>query len=166
MQWSSLMYSLWIYGLCNGISYVNKCMDAESDFAIWYLHRWSYLRVWNEGKMLWFLRRRPRLLLFVALLQFAVPFENDQTNDLIIAKAGHVVPTIDQMDELSDEFIAFTHLGSNTYTWMEQGPDQWIKRRMLPEWLGLFTSMHQGGLCSCRVAMPFKESRCFRCYLK
>lgn len=43
------------------------------------------------------------------------------TEETIIAKAAHVVPTPNQMSALQNEFIAFVHFGPNTFTRKEWG---------------------------------------------
>lgn len=62
--------------------------------------------------------------------------------EVVIAKAAHVVPTKNQLDALENEFIAFVHIGPNTFTRREWGTgmedpkifdlrtldtDQWVK---------------------------------------
>lgn len=78
---------------------------------------------------------KKRLLFFSTLLvtgslfaqQKEIPFANTiainpgDSKDLIIEKAAHVVPTPNQLSALQNEFIAFIHMGPNTFTRMEWG---------------------------------------------
>lgn len=53
--------------------------------------------------------------------QSTIKVEAGDTNDQIIAKAVHVVPTLGQLEALQNQFIAFVHFGPNTFTRMEWG---------------------------------------------
>lgn len=50
-----------------------------------------------------------------------IKIEEDDTQEIIIRKAAHVVPTSNQLNALRNEFIAFIHFGPNTFTRMEWG---------------------------------------------
>ena len=53
--------------------------------------------------------------------QNTIKVETNDTNEQIIAKAAHVIPTQNQMEALQNEFIAFVHFGPNTFTRREWG---------------------------------------------
>lgn len=54
-------------------------------------------------------------------LQNTIKIEEGDSQELIIEKAAHVVPTPNQLAALQNEFIAFIHFGPNTFTRMEWG---------------------------------------------
>ena len=88
--------------------------------------------------------------------------END-TQDSIIVKAAHVVPTPNQYSALKNEFTAFIHFGPNTFTRMEWGsgketPDIFdLKNLDTDQWCSamksagmqmvIFTAKHHDGFC-------------------
>ncbi|MGQ7870264.1 alpha-L-fucosidase [Sunxiuqinia sp. sy24] len=92
-----------------------------------------------------------------------IAVDGDDTKDSIILKAAHVVPTPNQMDALSDEFIAFIHFGPNTFTRMEWGTgmedpkvfdlrkldtDQWCQAMKAAGMTKvIFTAKHHDGFC-------------------
>ena len=47
--------------------------------------------------------------------------DEGDSKELIIAKAAHVIPTVNQLEALGNEFIAFVHFGPNTFTRLEWG---------------------------------------------
>lgn len=53
--------------------------------------------------------------------QSTIKIEEGDTQEAIIGKAAHVVPTENQLDALRNEFIAFIHFGPNTFTRKEWG---------------------------------------------
>ena len=50
-----------------------------------------------------------------------IKVEDSDSKEVILEKAAHVVPTANQLRSLENEFIAFVHLGPNTFTRMEWG---------------------------------------------
>ena len=50
-----------------------------------------------------------------------IKIEPEDSKEEIISKAAHVVPTKNQLEALKDGFVAFVHLGPNSFTKMEWG---------------------------------------------
>jgi len=55
------------------------------------------------------------------VFQNTIKVEANDSNEQIMAKAVHVIPTQNQLEALQNEFIAFTHFGPNTFTRLEWG---------------------------------------------
>ncbi|MDR2920136.1 MAG: alpha-L-fucosidase [Tannerella sp.] len=53
--------------------------------------------------------------------QSTIKVDANDTKEIILEKAAHVIPTPNQLDALKNEFIAFVHFGPNTFTQMEWG---------------------------------------------
>lgn len=54
-------------------------------------------------------------------LQNTIEIDAGDSQEMIIEKAAHIVPTPNQLAALQNEFIAFIHFGPNTFTRMEWG---------------------------------------------
>ena len=90
-----------------------------------------------------------------------IKVEAGDTDDVIIRKAAHVVPTDNQLAALRNEFIAFVHFGPNTFTRLEWGTgkedpkifdlktldtDQWCKAMKAAGMkMVIFTAKHHDG---------------------
>ncbi len=105
------------------------------------------------------------------------------SNDSIIIKAAHVVPTPNQYEALKNEFIAFIHFGPNTFTRMEWGSgmedpaifnlknldtDQWCEAmKSAGMKMVILTVKHHDGFCLWQtrytqhgvMSTPFKDGK-------
>jgi len=95
--------------------------------------------------------------------QSTIKVEADDSQELIITKAAHVVPTANQYEAMQNEFIAFLHFGPNTFTRMEWGDgkedpkvfdlkelhtDQWCEAmKAAGIRLAVLTVKHHDGFC-------------------
>ena len=87
----------------------------------------------------------------------------DDSKEMIIEKAAHVIPTANQLRAMQDEFIAFVHFGPNTFTQMEWGngmedpkvfdlkeldTDQWCEAMVAAGMKKvILTAKHHDGFC-------------------
>lgn len=88
---------------------------------------------------------------------------SSDTEESIIVKAAHVVPTTNQYEALKNEFIAFIHFGPNTFTQLEWGngkedpsifdlknldTDQWCQSMKAAGMkMVVLTAKHHDGFC-------------------
>tara|TARA_R110000737_G_scaffold98819_2_gene132937 strand:- start:307 stop:2631 length:2325 start_codon:yes stop_codon:yes gene_type:complete len=112
-----------------------------------------------------------------------IEVQDTDSNDSILLKAAHVVPTANQYEALQNEFIAFIHFGPNTFTRMEWGngmedpkvfdlqnldTDQWCKAmKDAGMKMVIFTAKHHDGFVLWQsrytdhgiMSSPFKEGK-------
>lgn len=112
-----------------------------------------------------------------------IAINETDTNDSIILKAAHIVPTSNQYEALKNEFIAFIHFGPNTFTRMEWGngmedpkifdlqnldTDQWCKAMSDAGMkMVIFTAKHHDGFVLWQsrytqhgvMSSPFKDGK-------
>lgn len=92
-----------------------------------------------------------------------IRIEPDESHDSIIKKAAHIIPSPNQLEALKNEFIAFVHIGPNTFTCKEWGngledpeifdlktldTDQWCKAMKSARMtMVCLTVKHHDGFC-------------------
>ena len=112
-----------------------------------------------------------------------IQISETDSQDSIILKAAHVIPTANQYEALKNEYIAFIHFGPNTFTRMEWGngmedpaifnlhnldTDQWC--RAMKEGgmkMVIITAKHHDGFCLWQsrytkhgiMSTPFKDGK-------
>lgn len=63
-------------------------------------------------------------------LSNTIKIEPEDSEEVIVAKAAHVVPTTNQLEALKNEFIAFIHIGPFTFTRKEWGCSHMIATKI------------------------------------
>ncbi|MEZ4969152.1 MAG: alpha-L-fucosidase [Flavobacteriaceae bacterium] len=105
--------------------------------------------------------QKPKFNALAMPVSNTIEVKDTDSNDSIILKAAHVVPTANQYKALQNEFIAFIHFGPNTFTRMEWGDgmedpkifdlqnldtDQWCKAmKDAGMKMVIFTAKHHDG---------------------
>jgi alpha-L-fucosidase len=121
-------------------------------------------KVFQYLAIIWLLgacEQKPKFNALVMPVSNTIEVKDTDSNDSIILKAAHVVPTTNQYDALQNEFIAFIHFGPNTFTRMEWGDgmedpkifdlqnldtDQWCKAmKDAGMKMVIFTAKHHDG---------------------